>query len=195
MKIKNLLGLLLIFFGIVSAFAIPLSPLLSDRRINFPFLEESKVSNSIIYFGFTGCSVSCPITLGKLADYIDNSEYKFDSLGIFFIDLNPTATLSDSQAYASYFHPNIRAVVPSSDQLSDMQSQFALNYSVDEKTGIISHKGRVYLLQKTDDNWRIKSTLNENRVSLESLDNLFSGKDFSVIEEMYTVFRLLKTES
>lgn len=106
----------------------------------------------VLYFGFTHCPDVCPLGLTVIRDAL-NSDQNFDSAVALFITLDPERDkLARLKEYLAFFHPGIRGLSGSIEQIRKVASQYGTyfmkteadengNYSVD-------HTAYFYLINR-----------------------------------------------
>ena len=156
-------GFLLIALTVLMMLVMPLFPVKLDRQVDLASLNRIEAEHMLLYFGYPGCDSACPTTLTTLSQVYNSYTAKSDQaqLSIIFVNLIPTTTLSASQAYASTFHPNIKAVQFDPTEMQQAKTLFHLKFTDLKPDGQLFHRGYTYLLGKDKDQqgeqrWRIK---------------------------------------
>ncbi|MCP4296466.1 MAG: hypothetical protein GY786_12760, partial [Proteobacteria bacterium] len=134
--------------------------------------ETSAADTGIVYFGYTRCSDSCPVTLTLLANYFAYSGKTKDQMEMAFVNLDDLGDDWTTRAYAEHYNENFFGYFPKKNELLNLKNQFGLKYEKDSNTGVISHSGRVYFLKKENESWYIVNGLNEIALSPQRLESV-----------------------
>lgn len=100
----------------------------------------------ILYFGYSGCSSECPVTLSSLSQVL---EYSSVPVSVIFIDL-----LNDSSSdatYASQYNPEFITIPYSENIHSFMEVLSVWWFKQNNELEPIKHSDRLYLLEKKVD--------------------------------------------
>ncbi|MBF0370392.1 MAG: SCO family protein [Magnetococcales bacterium] len=138
--------------------------LTTNRRIQAPFLDRSPHAGEVVYFGFVGCDVACPVALNALARAYEpfSGENPTASVGVTFVNLaaNHHPELNDmADSYAKAFHPDFRGVDLPPMELKQMARQFGV-YATPSLADPyqVGHGGFIYFLRRAASQWAFVST-------------------------------------
>lgn len=133
------------------------------------FLESSSNDVEILFFGFAGCAVACPVSLGKVADVLDSDAIKNgqQKVGGLFVEVKSTLEEAGDDLYAdSYsraFSERIRGYTPDLVTYQQLAEEFILRvYDTRDKSGQVSHTDHFFVLVRNSDTWEIQRVLKNN---------------------------------
>lgn len=120
-----------------------------------------------IYFGFTFCPDICPTTLSSLASAMNQlTPAELAQVEGLFISVDPERdTLPNTAEYAAHFHPQIRGITGSPEQIAQVARQYlviyekvqmedsAMDYSVDHSSllYVVGKDGKIRSLVRHGD--------------------------------------------
>ena len=150
--------------------AIPFFPVKSNREVTLPRLNNIEGQYALFFFGFPGCADACPIALTALNQVYQRfqKERPEDSLSVVFIDLTPPVNPDDlegsqeimeaaANVYARSFNEQFQAIYLGPDEMTKAKYIFGLKFSPPDEFGTIQHKGWIYLLNKKDGVWWVRT--------------------------------------
>jgi len=148
-------------------FLLPFLPIDVQRNVSASFLSANGSDKAVIFFGFTQCADTCPATLSVLRALVANNNKHKSQPQVAFVDINSNSSELQAQQYAQQFHASFIGVHPKPDQLAQLTSDFGLNFQqVNEQ---IQHKGRTYLLNRVNQQWRLVKVFNPDTFDAELL--------------------------
>lgn len=169
---KTLVGVVLLISNLAIVMALPWMGLNSftgnrvpqEKEIDVPFLGEANESEMLVFWGYVGCGTVCPVTMATLQQvYVSyQAEYPNKPLAVVFIGLPLPGELprpNSADYYAKIFHQDFRGYSMAGAELSQAVSAFGVSFSpsvADPK--LLNHTTFVYLLQRQDDQWKLKRT-------------------------------------
>ncbi|MSP21194.1 MAG: SCO family protein [Alphaproteobacteria bacterium] len=107
---------------------------------------------SLIYFGYTFCPDVCPITLTILTQTIEALGPQGDKVTPMFITVDPKRdTVDELRAYAEHFHPRMRFLTGTDEQVTQMTRAYKIFRAIREETPndpdyFVDHTSLVYLV-------------------------------------------------
>lgn len=139
-------------------FLLPFVPMDVQRKVSAPFLSENGSDKAVVFFGFTHCADTCPVTLSILKSLVANAGVQINPPQVAFVDIDRNSSDHKAQQYAQQFHNSFIGIHPNPEQLNALVSDFGLNFQqVNEQ---VQHKGRTYLLNRTDNEWQLVKVFN-----------------------------------
>ncbi|HMB98367.1 MAG TPA: SCO family protein [Balneolaceae bacterium] len=133
------------------------------------FLKKSSNDVEILFFGFAGCAVVCPVSLGKMGDVLDSDAIKngHQKVGGLFVEVKSTLDETGDDLYADRysrgFSKNIRGYTPDLETYQQMAHEFILRvYENRNDSGQISHTDHFFILVRKGDTWVIERVLKNN---------------------------------
>ncbi|MGK0291424.1 MAG: cytochrome oxidase Cu insertion factor (SCO1/SenC/PrrC family) [bacterium] len=176
---KLFFGILLIASVIGWFFVMPLIPLNANRSIKSTFLKPEKGNFAFVFFGYPGCSTTCPTTLKILERIYLKAQKKIgiNKVQVNFVNLLPNVPEKDVNQYVKRFHPDFIGITLAKEKLAQALTDFGVIFSKDvKKTMDLTHSGYTFLLEKKSSKWIIRyiypeGYLLENRV-LQNLNSL-----------------------
>ncbi|SEH06019.1 SCO family protein [Candidatus Venteria ishoeyi] len=155
-KTRATLGGLLILLSFSLLFVLPLIPLHSGKIAQLPFVLEREAHFVLVFFGYPGCNEVCPRTLQNLTEIYQNYSQQV-ALQVVFINLHPGASQVAIQAYAKNFHPHFQGVNLTDQILENLKSNLGVTaIKTMDKSNDILHSEQLYLLEKYNNDWKIK---------------------------------------
>ena len=139
---------LLLVGGIAAAVVIGLSSLIAVetgsangmRRIGGPFAMTEMTGHAVteadlrgrptaLFFGFTRCPATCPVTLQVLTNVLGRMGPDADRLNVVFVSVDPDRDTPDAmRAYLGSFDPRIRGFTGTQAQLAAMAEAYKVQY-------------------------------------------------------------------
>ncbi len=166
--IKNIWGAFLLLLAICLTFIIPTLSLSTSKPIDVPFLAGTDAKNALVFFGFAGCSNTCPTSLAVLRDASLAASDNQNSLAVVFVDIDRNSSPVKAASYAKQFHPKFIGVNPSFTEMEKLSADFGLNFQqVGDK---IEHRGRTYLLTKLEQRWYLVKSYNPGQFDSEMIE-------------------------
>ena len=181
--------------------AIPGLPLLSHKVIEAKFLTPEGPNKALVFFGFSHCKEVCPATLAQLNTLLTQQLAPSQWPRVVFVDLqqspqrdkeplknkglsrkaspgsNRADPLTLAAGYAQSFHPQFHGYHPTADELLRLAATFGLNFS--QRGELIQHRGRSYLLERKNAQWRLIKTYNAGQLgSLKPLAEFSASRAF-----------------
>ncbi|MGK0290786.1 MAG: cytochrome oxidase Cu insertion factor (SCO1/SenC/PrrC family) [bacterium] len=182
MKKKLIFGILLVASSIGWLFLMPLIPLKATRSIESTFLNPEKGHIAFVFFGYSGCSSTCPTTLKSLEIIYSKAQKKIgrNKIQVNFVNLLPNVPTSEVNKYVKRFHPDFIGISLSKQKLALALTDFGVIFSKDiKKTMDLNHSSYTFLLEKKSSQWIIRyiypeGYLIEKRV-FQNLNSLIQG--------------------
>ncbi len=105
----------------------------------------------LMTFGYTYCPDVCPTTLQNVAQILDRLGADADTLVPLFVTIDPERDKPDHlAAYARAFHPRIRSLTGTADQIAETARHFGVIYRKSNvesaETYLMDHTARLYLV-------------------------------------------------
>jgi len=166
-KQKLILGIFLWLLIIAFIVVVPQLPLVSNQPIEAPFLHVDGSDKAIVFFGFSECSDTCPVTLTLLSKLLSNAAQDTELPLVIFVDIDQQSSEKQASLYAKGFHTSFVGYHPNILELEKLSIDFGLNFR--RSNSQILHQGRTYLLKKYGENWRLIKSLNSNTFSTDTL--------------------------
>jgi cytochrome oxidase Cu insertion factor (SCO1/SenC/PrrC family) len=155
-------------------------PLGGNKKVQVPMLERTEADMAVVYFGFPKCSTVCPVTMQRLAEAYPALRKEVGKLGIFFVNLEPSAKPSHTRAYAHSFHPQFLAVAPSDQARARLSRTFgAWLYQTGPKHEPY-HNPYLYLLARSGGQWQIRQRIPADGEGVAKLRQALDDLDDSV---------------
>jgi len=168
-KTKLLWGLFLWALLIAVIFIVPLTPLITNKAIEAPFLLPTGPDQAIVFFGYSACGDICPTTMMMLSNTLESSKSDKEWPAVIFVDIDKTSNAQQASNYAKQFNPFFTGYFPPAEELAKLTQHFGLNF---QQTGaLITHRGRTYLLQRKDRVWHLKKAYNPQGFTAALLKN------------------------
>jgi protein SCO1/2 len=99
---------------------------LDDGR---PVGETDFTGWRLVYFGYTHCPDVCPLGLQSMADALEALGPFAEKLSPLFITVDPERDTPEvMHQYVEFFHPRLRGITPSADELKTMASTWRIKY-------------------------------------------------------------------
>ena len=168
-KTKLLWGLFLWALLIAVIFIVPLTPLITNKTIEAPFLLPTGPDQAIVFFGYSACGDICPTTMMMLSNTLESSESDKEWPAVVFVDIDKTSNSQQASNYAKQFNPHFKGYFPPAEELTELTEYFGLNFQ--QSGSLITHKGRTYLLQRRDGIWTVKKAYNPQGFTAALLKN------------------------
>ncbi|KAF7781715.1 hypothetical protein PRUB_b1030 [Pseudoalteromonas rubra] len=170
LKSSFMVLLLCLLLGII--FGLPFLPLESNRKVEAPFLAHSGSDRAVVFFGFSHCGGVCPTTLLILKSLLDNTEQQTQWPHIVFVDIDENSSTQQAQRHARSYHSAFSGVHANAELLTQLSQDFGLN--IQQSGEQIRHQGRTYLLNRTQQQWRIVKAYNPETFDFTTLkDELY----------------------
>jgi cytochrome oxidase Cu insertion factor (SCO1/SenC/PrrC family) len=142
---------------------------------NDAFLKGSDNEVEILFFGFAGCAVICPLSLGKVATVLESESVSNsrNRVGGVFVEVKSTVEETGDRLYASNysesFSSKIRGYTPDFNEYQQLAKEFILKvYRSRDNTAQISHTDHFFLLKQENEKWIIQRVI-KNSVDAEEL--------------------------
>lgn len=156
---KALAAMALVGLNLGALFAAGNLPLNGGKPVAAPALARGGADTALVFFGFPGCSSSCPVTLARLARAYPELREATGGLAVFFVNLRPHASRSRTRAYVRGFDTRFHALAPDRPTRAHLSRQFgAWLY----RTGPDSepfHNPYVYLVTRHRGGWQIRARI------------------------------------
>jgi len=155
-----------------------------NRPVEFPeFSTESELA--LVFFGYTQCKSSCPVTLALLENvyrkYHTHKQKMIQALNVVTIDLSGDPKIDN---YVQQFHPDFIGLSVEPKKLKKLLYSFnvtmrksnnmqksADNNQVVEQGVSIDHSGAVYLIIKVKGRWVLKRRYIDNPIKPQIIFN------------------------
>lgn len=142
---------------------------------NDAFLKGSENDVEILFFGFAGCAVICPLSLGKMVTVLESETVSNsrNRIGGLFVEVKSTLEESGDRHYASNysesFSKKIKGYTPDLIEYQKLAKEFILKvYRSRDNTGQISHTDHFFLLKRENEKWVIQRVI-KNSIGAEEL--------------------------
>jgi len=168
-KTKLLWGLFLWALLIAVIFIVPLTPLITNKTVEAPFLLPTGPDQAIVFFGYSACGDICPTTMMMLSNTLNSNVPNKKWPTVIFVDIDNTSNAQQAANYAQQFNQHFTGYFPLAKELTKLTKYFGLNF---QQTGsLITHRGRTYLLQRRDGIWHLKKAYNPQGFTAALLEN------------------------
>lgn len=105
----------------------------------------------LVFFGFTSCPDTCPVTLQKIAAVIDKIDPKAQKLAPLFITVDPEVdTPKVMAAYVANFNPHIIGLTGTQKQIDAAVNVYKVYASKQAGSANVDHSAYVYLMSPDD---------------------------------------------
>ncbi len=170
-KTKLLGGLLIWALLVAIIFIIPLTPLLSNKAIEAPFLSQKGPDKAIVFFGYSACGDACPTTMMMLSNTLKSIDSNQIWPSVIFVDIDTRSNAQQASHYAQQFNVRFMGFFPSEKELGKLKGDFGLNFQQTDSR--ISHRGRTYILQRQNQDWYLTKAYNPRGFTAALLKNEF----------------------
>ena len=170
-KAKLLWGLLIWATLLATIFIIPLTPLVSNKVIEAPFLSQSGPDKTIVFFGYSACGDICPTTLTMLSNSLKKNKTQNEWPKVVFVDIDKSSNAQQASNYAQQFNDRFMGFFPSKIELNKLKNYFGLNFQ--QTDALISHRGQTYILQRQNQDWYLTKAYNPQGFTAALLKNDF----------------------
>lgn len=116
-------------------------------------LSNYKDKLIILYFGYAFCPDVCPTSLGLLSLALQKlSKEELNKVQAFFISVDPERdTVEKLKAYAAAFHPNIKGITGTPEQIAEIAKRYGVMYMKVDLPGsemkyAVDHSSRYYVV-------------------------------------------------
>ena len=122
-----------------------------NRHVRLSDLQEKVV---MLFFGFTSCPDSCPLTLGKLKQVMVRLGNRREQVQLLFITVDPKQDNPEQlKTYLNSFHPNIIGLTGTNKEILAVAKKYGSAYmknpTINSETGnLMIHTGYVYLIDQ-----------------------------------------------
>ena len=122
-----------------------------NRHVSLSDLQEKVV---MLFFGFTSCPHSCPLTLGKLKQVMVRLGNRGEQVQLLFITVDPKQDNPEQlKIYLNSFHPNIIGLTGTNKEILAVAKKYGSTYmnnpNINSETGYpLIHTGYVYLIDQ-----------------------------------------------
>ncbi|MDY0881405.1 SCO family protein [Dongia soli] len=108
---------------------------------------------SLIYFGYTFCPDACPTALGTITAALNKMGADADQVTPVFITIDPERdTQQVMKEYASNFHPRLRALTGSVDEVTAAAHAYKIYFTkeggTDPQNYLMNHSTLIYLMDR-----------------------------------------------
>jgi cytochrome oxidase Cu insertion factor (SCO1/SenC/PrrC family) len=104
----------------------------------------------LVYFGFTGCSEACPVSLNSMASALNDLDGTMaDQIQPLFISLDPrNDTVDHLSKYVKMFHPRLQGLTGTEAEVRRAARGYSAFYYAGEVDGtyLENHTGYIYLV-------------------------------------------------
>ena len=104
----------------------------------------------LVYFGFTGCSEACPMSLNSMASALNDLDGTMaDQIQPLFISLDPrNDTVDHLSEYVRMFHPRLQGLTGTEAEVRRAARGYSAFYYAGEVDGtyVVNHTGYIYLV-------------------------------------------------
>ncbi len=170
-KGKLLWGLLIWATLLATIFIIPLTPLVSNKVIDAPFLSQTGPDKAIVFFGYSACGDACPTTMMMLSNTLKSIDSNKIWPNVIFVDIDTRSNAQQASDYAQQFNAHFTGFFPSKKELNELKDYFGLNFQQTDSR--ISHRGRTYILQRQNQDWYLTKAYNPKGFTAALLKNDF----------------------
>ncbi len=167
---KNWIGGVLLILMMGLFLGLPFLPTSPNQKVDAKILKGVDSNKVLLFFGYPGCGTECPIVLGEVADFYNQSQTSFSDMAFVFVNLSDLETKQQAQDYVELFHPNFVAYQPEPKELERIAKEFRIKFFKSDEE--IAHKRSLFLLRKTQKHWVIEKVFPEGLGSLEFLQNI-----------------------
>ena len=122
-----------------------------NRHVSLSDMQEKVV---MLFFGFTSCPDSCPLTLGKLKQVMVRLGNRGEQVQLLFITVDPKQDNPEQlKIYLNSFHPNIIGLTGTNKEILAVAKKYGSTYmnnpNINSETGYpLIHTGYVYLIDQ-----------------------------------------------
>ena len=122
-----------------------------NRHVSLSDMQEKVV---MLFFGFTSCPDSCPLTLGKLKQVMVQLGNRGEQVQLLFITVDPKQDNPEQlKIYLNSFHPNIIGLTGTNKEILAVAKKYGSTYmnnpNINSETGYpLIHTGYVYLIDQ-----------------------------------------------
>jgi cytochrome oxidase Cu insertion factor (SCO1/SenC/PrrC family) len=114
-------------------------------------LHDARGKIVLIYFGFTSCADTCPLTLAKLGKALRQLGPLSERVQTLFISVDPQRDSPDLlRQYVTYFHPTILALTGRPEEIAAVAKQYRAPVYVHkpDETGfyVVDHSSYIYVV-------------------------------------------------
>ncbi len=131
---------------------------------------------SLILFGFTSCPETCPLILTELSSWLNAIGPDADKLNVLFISIDPERdTSAHLKKYLSSFHPRIRGLTGTSEQIAAVAKEYRVYYKrIQLEKGVyaLPHATAIYLMDRAGKLVGQISLQTEDKIAIERLRQL-----------------------
>jgi len=166
-KSKLFTGLFLWLCLVSFAFVLPFIPQAVNQKIDSSFLDSHGNSTALVFFGFTGCSDVCPMTLSIIKQVFNGQRNHALWPQVVFVDIDSHSNDHQAVSYAKQFHQAFVGTHIPLENLDKISAQFGLNSQ--QQNNSIVHVGKTYLLQRELTQWRLVKVFSPNSLSVALL--------------------------
>jgi cytochrome oxidase Cu insertion factor (SCO1/SenC/PrrC family) len=124
---------------------------LTDARGRTYSLRDSRGKVALIYFGFTSCSSTCPVSLAAVAAAMRSLGPQADRVQPLFVTVDPERDTPEVlRAYLPRFHPSILGLTGTQEQVTAVADRYRAPLYVrkpDEKGDyVVDHSSYLYVV-------------------------------------------------
>ena len=123
---------------------------LTNHRGEFVTDKTYRGRYMLVYFGFTGCSHACPMSLNAMASAINDLDGTMaDQIQPLFISLDPrNDTVDHLSKYVKMFHPRLQGLTGTEAEVRRAARGYSAFYYAGEVDGtyVVNHTGYIYLV-------------------------------------------------
>jgi len=166
-KYKVIAGLCLWLFLVSFAFVLPFIPQPVNQQVDSSFLDTQGSKTALVFFGFTGCSDVCPLTLSIINKLFTEQTNSALWPQVVFVDIDSNSNEHQAANYAKQFHQAFVGTHIPLENLGKISAQFGLNSK--QQNNSIVHVGKTYLLQRELTQWRLVKVFSPNSLSVALL--------------------------
>ena len=122
-----------------------------NRHVSLSDMQEKVV---MLFFGFTSCPDSCPLTLSKLKQVMVRLGNRGERVQLMFITVDPKQDNPEQlKIYLNSFHPNIIGLTGTNKEILAVAKKYGSTYmnnpNINSETGYpLIHTGYVYLIDQ-----------------------------------------------
>ncbi|MGH6935073.1 MAG: SCO family protein [Methylocella sp.] len=131
---------------------------------------------SLILFGFTSCPETCPLILTELSTWLNAIGPDADKLNVLFISIDPERdTPAHLKEYLSSFHPRIRGLTGTSEQIAAVAKEYRVYYrriQLEKGAYALPHATVIYLMDRAGRFVNQISLQTEDKIAIERLRQL-----------------------
>lgn len=128
----------------------------------------------LVFFGYVDCPQICPTTLVRLEQIYDAASRPGLDLGVVFVNLTP-AEPGVAARYAKAFHPDFEGVQADLRDRGALMRELGVRFDRDDDSPAGWHTDSTYVLQRSEDGWRLRAVVPRPRLRPETIHEILEG--------------------